>query len=115
MGSVVSPTRRATGIAMALAAAGVLLLAAIASIPNLLFDNDCADAAGAEPSRSAGTTIPTTYLELYRRAGAAYGVPWTVLAAIGAIESDHGRSPAPGVRSGVNAFGCCAGPMQFNL
>jgi transglycosylase-like protein with SLT domain len=38
-----------------------------------------------------------------------------VLAAIGAIESDHGRSTAPGVRSGVNAFGCCAGPMQFNL
>ena len=23
--------------------------------------------------------------------------------------------PRPGVRSGVNAFGCCAGPMQFNL
>ena len=38
-----------------------------------------------------------------------------MLAAIGAIESDHGRSTAPGVRSGVNAFGCCAGPMQFNL
>jgi hypothetical protein len=29
--------------------------------------------------------------------------------------SDHGRSIAPGVHSGVNAFGCCAGPMQFNL
>ena len=38
-----------------------------------------------------------------------------MLAAIGAIESDHGRSRAPGVQSGVNAFGCCAGPMQFNL
>ena len=38
-----------------------------------------------------------------------------MLAAIGAIESDHGRSDAPGVHSGVNAFGCCAGPMQFNL
>ena len=38
-----------------------------------------------------------------------------MLAAIGAIESDHGRSRAPGVHSGVNPFGCCAGPMQFNL
>ena len=38
-----------------------------------------------------------------------------MLAAIGAVESDHGRSTAPGVQTGVNAFGCCAGPMQFNL
>ena len=54
-------------------------------------------------------------MTLYQQAGAAYAVPWPVLAAIGAIESDHGRSTAPGVHSGVNAFGCCAGPMQFNL
>jgi hypothetical protein len=38
-----------------------------------------------------------------------------VLAGIGKVESDHGRSPAPGVRAGLNWFGCCAGPMQFNL
>jgi hypothetical protein len=38
-----------------------------------------------------------------------------VLAAIGSIETDHGRSRSPGVRSGVNRNGCCAGPMQFNL
>ncbi len=37
------------------------------------------------------------------------------MAAIGKIETDHGRSTAPGVHSGVNAFGCCAGPMQFSL
>ena len=37
------------------------------------------------------------------------------MAGIGAIESDHGRSTAPGVHSGVNALGCCAGPMQFNV
>ena len=42
-------------------------------------------------------------------------MPWPVLAAIGSIETDHGRSRAPGVRSGVNRYGCCAGPMQFNL
>jgi hypothetical protein len=51
---------------------------------------------------------------LYQRAGRAYRVPWTVLAAIGSIETDHGRSRASGVRSGLNRHGCCAGPMQFN-
>src|SRR4051794_33289930 len=48
-------------------------------------------------------------------AGVRYGIdPW-ILAGIGAVETDHGRSTAPGVRSGVNAFGCCAGPMQFSI
>ena len=38
-----------------------------------------------------------------------------LLAGIGKVESDHGRSSAPGVRSGVNRHGCCAGPMQFSI
>jgi hypothetical protein len=46
-----------------------------------------------------------------------------VLAAIGKVESDHGRLRLPGVRSGLNRYRdrhgrlrrCCAGPMQFNL
>jgi hypothetical protein len=63
----------------------------------------------------AKADIPTEYRKLYQQAGRRYGVPWTILAGIGKIESDHGRSSAPGVRSGVNRFGCCAGPMQFNL
>jgi hypothetical protein len=46
---------------------------------------------------------------MYRPAGAEYGVPWPALAAIGAIETDHGRSDSPGVRSGLNTYGCCAG------
>jgi hypothetical protein len=40
---------------------------------------------------------------------------WQVLAGIGKVESNHGRSTAAGVLSGVNSAGCCAGPMQFNL
>jgi hypothetical protein len=75
------------------------------------------------PSRAAAADIPAGYLRLYRQAGATYRVPWPVLAAIGKIESDHGRSPLPGVRSGLNRYHdrhgrlrrCCAGPMQFNL
>jgi hypothetical protein len=51
----------------------------------------------------------------YRAAGSQHGVPWQVLAAIGAIETDHGRLAAPGVRAGLNSYGCCAGPMQCNL
>ena len=48
-------------------------------------------------------------------AGTCPALSWQVLAAIGKVESDHGRSSAPGVRDGINRAGCCAGPMQFNL
>src|SRR6476659_9113490 len=70
---------------------------------------------GYGPSRAATAQIPAAYVELYQQAGERYGIdPW-ILAAIGKIETDHGRSTAPGVRAGVNAFGCCAGPMQFSV
>lgn len=58
------------------------------------------------------TGIPANYLALYRKAGAQYRIPWEILAAVGAAESDHGRSRAPGVRSGENHAGA-GGPMQF--
>src|SRR4051812_6293299 len=71
--------------------------------------------AGYGPSELATTEIPPDYLRLYQQAGADYGIdPW-VLAAIGAIETNHGRSTAPGVHAGVNTYGCCAGPMQFSI
>jgi hypothetical protein len=57
--------------------------------------------------------VPRDFLRLYRAAGRAYGVDWRVLAAIGKIESDHGRSTAAGVRSGRNFADCCSGPMQI--
>jgi membrane-bound lytic murein transglycosylase B len=64
------------------------------------------------PSRAAVADIPAGYLRLYRSAGATYRVPWSVLAAIGKVESDHGRAQLPGVRSGSNWAGAC-GPMQI--
>jgi membrane-bound lytic murein transglycosylase B len=64
------------------------------------------------PSRAAVADIPAGYLRLYRTAGARYRVLWPVLAAIGKVESDHGRSPLPGVGSGSNWAGAC-GPMQL--
>jgi hypothetical protein len=67
-------------------------------------------------SSFALSDIPRRYLAFYTEAASACrGLTWPVLAAIGKVESDHGRSSAPGVRSGVNRFGCCAGPMQFNI
>lgn len=56
--------------------------------------------------------IPADYLALYRKAGGEYGIPWEILAAVGAVESDHGRSKAPGIHSGENHAGA-GGPMQF--
>ena len=64
------------------------------------------------PSRAAVADIPAGYLRLYRTAGARYRIPWSVLAAIGKVESNHGRAQLPGVRSGSNWAGAC-GPMQI--
>jgi membrane-bound lytic murein transglycosylase B len=69
--------------------------------------------AGVPPSRFALTDVPPDYLALYQRAAATCpGLSWTVLAGIGSIESNHGRSTLPGVRSGTNSVGAM-GPMQF--
>jgi membrane-bound lytic murein transglycosylase B len=64
------------------------------------------------PSRAAVADIPAGYLGLYRTASARYRIPWSVLAAIGKVESDHGRAQLHGVRSGSNWAGAC-GPMQI--
>ena len=69
----------------------------------------------APPSAAARADIPTSYLHRYRQAaGRCPGLSWAVLAAIGKVESDHGRSHLPGVRSGWNTAGA-AGPMQFGI
>ncbi len=71
--------------------------------------------AQANASADALTDIPPDLLVRYQRsAERCAGLPWQVLAAIGKIESDHGRLTAPGVRSGSN-FAGAAGPMQFGI
>jgi hypothetical protein len=69
-----------------------------------------------EASRSAQADIPGRYLGLYHQAARqdCPGLSWTILAGVGKVESDHGRSRAPGVRSGWNRAGA-AGPMQFGI
>ncbi|MEV5557308.1 lytic murein transglycosylase [Nonomuraea wenchangensis] len=57
--------------------------------------------------QSVSVGRPGTYLELYRLAAARCpGLSWTVLAAIGQVESGHGRNNGP---SSAGALG----PMQF--
>ncbi|MFI9029934.1 NlpC/P60 family protein [Streptomyces sp. NPDC053560] len=65
--------------------------------------------AGARPaSQAAKDDIPPQMLSLYRRAAPTCpGLDWTVLAAIGKVETDHGRHPA--MRGSAGAVG----PMQF--
>ena len=70
---------------------------------------------GGAPSASAQQDIPPQLLGVYQTAAdSCPGLPWSVLAAIGKVETDHARSTAPGVRSGAN-FAGAAGPMQIGI
>ena len=60
-----------------------------------------------------GFTPPRDMARVYLDAGARFGVAPRLLAAIGYNESRHGRSRLPGVSSGINRAGCCAGPAQL--
>jgi hypothetical protein len=66
-----------------------------------------------QPRGDALADIPADYFALYRAAAhVCPGLDWSILAAVGKIETDHGRSPLPGVHSGTNSAGA-GGPMQF--
>ena len=95
------------GLAAGLAAAvvGTAILASAASLLGV---------GGGTPMSSASTAqIPPAMLALYQQAAATCpGLSWTILAAIGTIESDNGQSDLPGVHSGANAAGA-VGIMQF--
>jgi Transglycosylase SLT domain len=92
----------------------IVLVAASSSAPAQAAGRSAGAAwPGGKPSTLARATIPADYLAWY--IGAAQtcaGLPWAVLAGIGKVESDHGRSDLTGVRAGANAAGA-EGPMQF--
>src|SRR5918992_221428 len=70
---------------------------------------------GGAPSPDAQRDIPSQLLPVYQTAAdSCPGLPWSVLAAIGKVETDHGRLQAPGVTSGAN-FAGAAGPMQIGI
>ena len=107
------PASSALTSKVATAAAGLVLLVALlaagagAGIASLLGGGDAA------PSATATASIPPGMLALYQEAAATCpGLPWTVLAAIGTVESANGQSTLPGVHTRANSAGA-EGPMQF--
>src|SRR5579859_2272801 len=104
--------------------AGIVLLGLLA-VPvlvgtNLFFaagagcSGQQAGTAGQPPTGAQAKSIPANYLFWYKKVGQQYGVPWTILAGIGTVESNNGQSTLPGVHSGQNGFGA-AGPMQIGI
>lgn len=114
--AVATPTGRRILIGVVLGGAmiAIILSLAIATMVGSLSQSDSSQGSS-QPSANALADIPGDYLALYLQAGQRYGVDWAVLAAVGKIESDHGRGPAVGILTGVNFAGCCAGPMQFSI
>jgi peptidoglycan DL-endopeptidase CwlO len=111
---------------IALVSAAGLLIAGLLASPLLLFAGggmmyesgtacSAAHGTGSQPPPSqAANSIPANYLHWFQKVGRQYGVPWVILAGIGEVESDDGRTTLPGVHSGANAFGA-AGPMQIGI
>jgi peptidoglycan DL-endopeptidase CwlO len=113
------------GVVLAVVTVAVIVVIGLITAPmliiggsGLLFESGtgCSAAQGGQPTASpeARNSIPANYLALFQETGRKYGVPWVVLAGIGKVESDDGRSNLPGVHSGANAFGA-AGPMQIGI
>lgn len=96
-----------------LAVAGGLaftLLAALGTVAALFTLLGVGPSEAGEPSCGASpdarNAIPADYLSLYQQAGTSFGLDWSVLAAIGYVESGHGVNLGP---SSAGALG----PMQF--
>ena len=122
------PPSRGKGLLIAVICVAGLLGAGLAVAPMLMFagssqlfssGNGCSQAKGGKsaqppPSQEAQNSIPADYLRIFKDAGSKYGIPWVILAGIGKVESNDGRTTLPGVHSGSNAFGA-AGPMQIGI
>ncbi len=96
--------------------AGLIVLAAVAAGSGPTGMSPVGDSPVGSPGSGGaqpGPALPTDWLRLYQQAAATCpGLPWSIVAAVGTVESDSGRSTAPGVWSGANGAGA-EGPMQF--
>ena len=104
-----SPAAERGSATITLATVAALLLLIVAVIAGALggITGQEAAACTAQPSASsAAAAIPANYLADFKKAGTEYGIPWTVLAAIGEEESGFGANDGP---SSAGALG----PMQF--
>jgi cell wall-associated NlpC family hydrolase len=99
--------RGSATVAVATAAALLLLLLAAVTGAVAGITGQEASACTAQPAASStASSIPANYLADFKKAGTEYGIPWTVLAAIGEVESGDGQDDGP---SSAGALG----PMQF--
>ena len=104
-----SPAAERGSATITLATVAAVLLLIVAVIAGALGGITAQEAAActAQPAASsAAASIPADYLADFKKAGTQYGIPWTVLAAIGEVESGDGANDGP---SSAGALG----PMQF--
>ncbi|WP_018640249.1 C40 family peptidase [Parafrankia elaeagni] len=101
-------TRLVLGLCALLFAVPLLAGAAAAALLGGGLGSGFGDAGQQPPSPAAAREIPTGYQQLYAAAAATCpGLPWTVLAAVGKVETDHGQNPDWTSDAGA------VGPMQF--
>ena len=98
-------------------AAGLIAVAIAVAVPMATII--VAVAGTRDPNQATGNSvaiadIPADFLSLYQEAGLAWDIDWAVLAGIGKVECDHGRSQLEGCNPPrtVNVAGA-RGPMQF--
>ena len=96
----------ATVTVSAAAALLLLLVAVIAGAVGGITGQEASACTSQPAASSAAASIPANYLADFKKAGTEYGIPWTVLAAIGEVESGDGQNDGP---SSAGALG----PMQF--
>ena len=96
--------RRAKALRFIVAAMGALIVSVGVSFPT---ESASLISALSPPVQHKPAVDPKSYMGMYKRAAdACPGLPWSVVAAVGEVESQHGRDAA---RSKAGAMG----PMQF--
>jgi cell wall-associated NlpC family hydrolase len=88
------------------AAVLLLLLAVIAGAVGGITGQEASACTTQPAASSTAASIPKSYLADFKAAGTRYGIPWTILAAIGDIESGFGANDGPSTAGAL-------GPMQF--
>jgi cell wall-associated NlpC family hydrolase len=106
-------------VVVAAAAAIIVLVVGLASVLSVATGSGSGSSAGSTSGAPGsgglqpGAAIPSAWLTLYQQAAATCpGLAWSVVAAVGTVESRSGQSTASGVWSGANSAGA-EGPMQF--
>ncbi|NUS83200.1 MAG: transglycosylase SLT domain-containing protein [Streptomyces sp.] len=99
-------SKTTAGVGCAIVALPLLAALLVAALLDSLIPGSSSSTA--TPSKNALADVPPTMLDLYQRAAPECpGLSWTILAAIGKTETDHGRHPT--MKSPAGAVG----PMQF--